>query len=332
MVDLSTTWLGLNLENPFVAGASPLSDSVETVRKLVDAGAAAVVTQSLFEEQLSSDQMAMHTHTDGVGDMHGEALSYFPSYEDVGLGPDAYLRHIEALKAAVDVPVIGSLNGTTPGGWVRYAKYIEEAGADALEVNVYYVATETTESPAEVEQRYVDVLTGVKAAVNIPVAMKLGPYFSSLGHFANRLGEAGADGLLLFNRFYQPDIDINELEAIAALHLSEPSELLLRLRWLAALYGRVDTDLAVTGGVHDAEAAIKSLMAGAQSVQMVSSLLKHGPAHLGKVKQGMIDWMEENEYDSIEQMIGSMSLERSPDPAAFSRVNYRRILGTWHKF
>ena len=332
MVELSTTWLGLKLENPLIAGASPLSDSVETVEKLVAAGASAVVLQSLFEEQFTADQLAMHAHTEGVSDAHGEAQSYFPTYEAAGANSDGYLRHIERLKAAVKVPIIGSLNGVTRGGWLRYAKRIEAAGADALELNVYYVATDSTESPVEVELRYLDVLKDVKAVVDIPVAMKLSPYFSSLGHFADRLAKAGADGLVLFNRFYQPDINIDELEASAALQLSEPSELLLRLRWLAALFGRVDTQLAVTGGVHDAEGALKSLMAGANAVQMVSALLHHGPDYLGVVKQGLIDWMVAHEYESVQQMIGSMSLQRTPNPAAYSRVNYRRVLSTWHKY
>ena len=331
-VDLSTTWMGLELDGPIVAGASPLTDNLESVQRLVDAGASAIVTQSLFEEQLTDDQMAFFTHTEGVAETHGEALDYFPAYDDVALGPDAYLKHIETLKKAVDVPVIASLNGITPGGWVRYAKYLVEAGADALELNVYYVASEPTESPEEVESRYLEILRGVRAAVDVPLAMKIGPYFSSTGHFASRLAEAGANGLVVFNRFFQPDLDIEELEVKPALHLSHPSELLLRLRAVAAMYGRVDLDFAITGGVHDVEDVIKGLMVGSNTVQMVSALLKKGPEHLKAVREGLVTWLEAHEYESVEQMIGSMSLARVPDPAAFSRANYRKILGTFHKY
>lgn len=332
MVDLSTTWMGLELASPFIAGASPLSDDVETVKRLADAGASAVVTQSLFEEQLTADQMALYQHTEGHADAHREALTYFPDYEDAGLGPEAYLKHIEALKGAVDIPVIGSLNGTTPGGWVRYAKQMVEAGADGLELNVYYVATDASESPDAVEQRYVDLVAGVRDVVSVPLAVKLSPFFSSLGHLAHRLRAAGADGLVMFNRFYQPDIDIEMLEVTPSLHLSTPDELLLRLRWLAALYGRCDLDLCCTGGVHGAEGAIKALMAGANAVQMTSALLKHGVDYIGAVRDAVHGWLVEREYDSVSQMIGSMSLDRCPDPAAMERANYRRVLGVWHKF
>jgi dihydroorotate dehydrogenase (fumarate) len=331
-VDLSTTWLGLKLDSPLIAGASPLSDDLDAVKRAVDAGASAVVTQSLFEEQFTQDQLAMHSHTESVRDSFGEALSFFPDYDDRGLGPAAYLDHLASLKRAVSVPVIGSLNGITPGGWVRYAREMQTAGADALELNVYYVATDPTEPPGSVEQRYLDILAGVCDAVTIPVAMKLGPFFSSPGHFAKRLVDAGAKGLVMFNRFYQPDIDIEELEVSSSLHLSDPGELLLRIRWVAALYGRVDADLCVTGGVHDAEGAIKGLMAGANAVQMASALLRNGPEHIGTVRNALESWLVDHEYESVQQMVGSMSLKRSPDPTAFSRANYRRILGTWHKY
>ncbi len=336
MVDLTTSWLGLELDCPLVAGAGPLADDLDSARRLEQVGAAAIVMQSLFEEQLQSDQLAMFHHTESVADSHPEASSYFVETQgdalDTGLGPDAYLRHLERLKRTVSIPVIASLNGISPGGWVRYGRRMADAGADALELNVYYVASDPDEAPADVEQRYVDLVTELDAAIGIPIAVKLSPYFSSLGHLARRLREAGADGLVLFNRFYQPDIDPELLEVVPSLHLSTPDELRLRLRWLATLYGRVDLDLACTGGVHDSVGAVKALMAGASAVQMTSALLRNGAAHLGTVRRGLEVWLEEHDYTSVRQMIGSMSLARCPDPAAMERANYRRVLGVWHRF
>lgn len=331
MVDLSTDWMGLKLSCPLVAGASPLSAELDSVRALADAGAGAVVLQSLFEEQLLAEQMAMLAHVDDIGDTHAEALSFFPEPVTYHLGPDAYLRHITALKEAVPIPVVASLNGITPGGWLRYGKRMVDAGADALELNVYHLATDPEESPAQVEQRYVDILQTVKEGVRVPVAVKISPFFSSPVHFARRLDVAGADAVVVFNRFYEPDIDIENLEAAPVLHLSDSSELLLRLRWLAAIWGHVDCALVATGGVHTATDAIKALMAGATVVQMASALLHHGPAHLGAVRAALEEWLTDHEYDSVAELTGSMSLQRMPDPATFQRANYMRILKSWHR-
>ena len=329
-LDLRAKWLGLSLPSPLVVGASPVADDVEAVVALEKHGAGAVVLQSLFEEQLTADQWSTHVHMDGVSDTHGEALSYFPEPVDFGLSPDRYLRHIERLKAAVDIPIIASLNGVTNGGWVKYARRIAEAGADAIELNVYYVASDLAESPTEVEDRYLDILRAVRAEVTLPLAMKLSPFFSSLGHFAKRLSEAGADGLVMFNRFYQPDIDIDALEVEPSLHLSDSSSLLLRLRWLAALHGRFNLELAASGGVHTHLDAIKALMAGAHTVQMASALLRNGVHHMRVVHDAMVEWLVEQEYESISQMVGNMSLGRCPDPAAYERANYTRIIRSWH--
>ncbi len=329
-MDLSTTYLGLELPSPLVAGASPMSDDLDAARRAEDAGASMLVMHSLFEEQIEREQLAMHHHTEGVADAHPEALSYFP--DPVGqfaLGPDEYLEQLTKLKQALSIPIVGSLNGITTGGWVRYATLMQGAGADALELNVYYLATDPDEPPDVVEQRYADILAAVKQSVTIPVALKLSPFFSSLVYTARRLDEAGADALVLFNRFYQPDIDIDALDVVPALHLSTSEALRLRLRWLAALFGQVGCGLAATGGVHDGRDAIKALMAGANTVQMTSALLRHGPEHIRTVQTELTQWLEENEYESLRQMIGSMSLMRCPDPANFSRTNYMKVLQSW---
>jgi dihydroorotate dehydrogenase (fumarate) len=296
------------------------------VRRLEDAGAAAIVMHSLFEEQVTGEQlMALH-HLDSHTESFAEALSYLPDPRMFRLGSDDYLEQLRRIKSAVGVPVIASLNGVTLGGWLQYARLMEQAGADALELNVYLLATDPGESGEAIERGTLALLREVKREVRIPVAVKLSPFFSSLAHFARDLADAGADGLVLFNRFYQPDIDVEELEVTRSLRLSDSSELLLRLRWLAILHGRVRADLAVTGGVHSALDAIKAVMTGANAVQMVSALLERGPEHLRAVRERTIEWMEEHEYESLEQMRGSMSLLRCPDPKAYERTNYLRIL------
>jgi len=328
-MNLSTNYLGLHLAHPLMPGASPMVDDLDTVRRLEDAGAAAIVMHSLFEEQIERDQLGFIHHTEVHAESSAEALSYFPDPGEFALGPDRYLDQIRRIKQAVGVPVIGSLNGRSASGWLEYANLIEEAGADALELNVYHIPTDPTETGDDVERRLCEIVSTVKAAVHIPIAVKLGHFFSSLPHLAAQLDQLHADGLVLFNRFYHPDIDVEELEVVPNLHLSDSHELLVRLRWLAILSGRVRASLAVTGGVHTAIDAIKAVMAGAHAVQMVSALLKHGPQHLRVVRDGISQWLEEHEYESLKQMQGSMSLRRCPDPSAFERGNYLRVLQSW---
>jgi dihydroorotate dehydrogenase (fumarate) len=328
-MDLTTNYLGLRLPHPIMPGASPLADSLDTVKRLEDAGAAAIVLRSLFEEQITRERDGLVHHMEVTAASSAEALAYFPNTEDFAFGPAGYLEQIRKIKAAVGVPVIGSLNGTTSEGWLSYGKSIQEAGADALELNVYFIATNPRETASDVERRLVEIVRAVKKAVTIPVAVKLSPFFSSLPNVAHLLDQAGADGLVLFNRFYQPDIDVEALEAVPSLHLSDSSELLLRLHWLAILYGQVKASLAATGGVHTGVDAVKAVMAGASAVQVVSRLLEDGPQRLLTIFQGMKHWMEEHDYESLEQMRGSMSLRKSPDPAAFERGNYMKVLKSW---
>ncbi len=328
-MNLSTQYLGLTLAHPFMTGASPLVDRLDLVRHLEDAGVSAITMHSLFEEQIAMEQVATIRHMESHAEAHAEALSYFPAPDDYALGPDAYLEQIRRIKAMVDVPVIGSLNGSTGRGWVDYARLIEQAGADALELNVYFLATDPDESSTAIETRVLNVAGSVKEAVSIPVAVKLSPFFTSLPHLARHLDAVGVDGLVLFNRFYQPDIDVEALDVAPRLQLSDSSELLLRLRWLAILRGRVKASLAATGGVHTGLDAVKAVMAGASGVQLVSVLLHHGPDKLRDLQREFARWMEDHEYESVQQMLGSMSLLRCPDPAAFERANYTRILQTW---
>ena len=330
-MDMTTKWLGFDLPHPFMPGASPMLDDLDMVKRLEDAGASALVMRSLFEEQLVSEEMATHSAMENHEHTSGEATSYFPGATDFSLGPNDYLEQIRKVKDAVSVPVIASLNGTHTGHWLRYAKQIQEAGADALELNCYFLATDPTVSGKQVETQLFDLVGEVRKDLSIPVAVKLSARYSSMAHLAARLGGAGADGLVLFNRFYQPDIDIETLEVKRQLALSCSDELLMRLRWLAILYGKVDADLAVTGGVHTVEDAIKAVMAGADAVQLVSTLLDKGPQQLTALRDGMARWMEEKEYDSLSQMKGSMSLDRSPDPYAFERANYMHVLQSWRK-
>lgn len=328
-MNLKTAYMGLELDCPIVVGASPFADDVHACVELEAHGAGAIVMHSLFEEQITRGELALHHHIDAYDDAHPEASSYFPEPAAFVLGPDTYLGQLSRLKDALSIPVIASLNGVTPHGWVRYAKLMEEAGADAIELNVYHVATDPDEDPREVEQRYVDVQTAVQLEVRVPVATKLSPFFSAPIHMAKRLDDAGADALVLFNRFYQPDIDVFELDVAPQVMLSDSSALLLRLRWLAATFGHVGCSLAATGGVHSGLDAVKAIMAGASVVQMTSALLRHGPSYLSKVKGELSQFMEANGYETVEQMCGCMSLLRCPDPNAFSRANYMRVLQSW---
>jgi dihydroorotate dehydrogenase (fumarate) len=328
-MNLSTEYLGLMLPHPLVAGASPLSDDLDGARRLEDAGAAAIVLRSLFEEQITREQMAEHIHLDSHGESFAEASSYFPSPHAFVLGPFEYLEHLRRVKAAVRVPVIASLNGITPGGWTDYARLMAQAGADAIELNLYRVATDPATSGAEIEQHAIDTVLAVRGAVTIPVAVKLSPFYSSLSHLAQGLDRVGADALVLFNRFYQPDIDPEDLSATRTLHLSNSSELLLRLHWMAILSGRVSASLAVTGGVHTALDVVRAAMAGAHVTQMVSALLLHGPARLTRVRQDLEIWMQDHDWPSLTAMRGNMSLHKVPDPEAYERANYMLMLQSW---
>ncbi|MEX2202588.1 MAG: dihydroorotate dehydrogenase-like protein, partial [Actinomycetota bacterium] len=316
--DLRTTYLGLELANPLVPSASTLSSRIDTLKRLEDAGAAAVVMQSLFEEQIEHDEVQTHRVLEVGVESFAEAASFFPELEEYNTGPDEYLRHLEGCKRELQIPVIGSLNGVSDGGWVRYAKLIQEAGADALELNVYFIAADPGETGSQVERRYLDLVTSVRENVSIPLAVKVGPYFSSMANMAGRLVEAGADGLVVFNRFVQPDIDLETLEVEQSLHLSTSLELLLGLRWIAILHGRIKASLAATTGVHTAEDALKMLLAGADVTMMASALFRHGPEHLGVVLDGITKWLDEHDYASVEQMRGSVSQRSVEDPVAFA--------------
>ena len=328
-MDLSTTYLGLRLASPLMPGASPLADQLDCVKRLEDAGASAIVLRSLFEEQITQEQQGMIHHMEIHDEAFAEALSYFPKPDEFAFGPAQYLEQLRKVKAAVQVPVIASLNGTSAKGWLDYSTQIQQAGADALELNVYFIATDPAETGEAVEGRIVEIARVVKRAVTIPIAVKLSPFFSSVAHLAHQLDTVGVDGLVLFNRFYQPDIDLEALEAVPSLRLSDSSELLLRLHWLAILFNKVRATLAVSGGVHTGADAVKSIMTGASAVQVVSSLLQNGPDNLRVIHEGMVRWMEEHEYESVQQMRGSMSLERSPDPSAYERGNYMKVLRSW---
>ncbi|HEY0832626.1 MAG TPA: dihydroorotate dehydrogenase-like protein [Azospirillum sp.] len=330
-MDLSTDYLGLRLKHPLMPGASPLVDDLDVVRRLEDAGAAAIVMHSLFEEQITHEQMGMLDAREAAAFISPEARGFFPPLDRYTLGPEGYLEQVRRIKEAVAVPVIASLNGVTPSGWTRHARLIEQAGADALELNVYSLATDPDLDGAEVEERAVEVVRMVRRVVGIPVAVKLSPFYSSLANLAHWLDREGVDGLVLFNRFYQPDIDVEALEAAPRLELSTPAELRLRLRWLANLSGRIRPSLAASGGVHTATDALKAIMAGAHAVQVVSALLKHGPERLGVLVKDLTRWLEEHEYDSLAQAQGSMNLLRCPDPSAFERGNYQKILQSWKR-
>jgi dihydroorotate dehydrogenase (fumarate) len=328
--DLSTNYLGLALAHPLMPGAGPLSDDLDVARRLEDAGASAIVMPSLFEEQIRQDEreaLILESHAESFSD----AAAYLPNPAIFALAPDEYLEQIQRLRRAVSIPVIASLNGTTPQSWIEYARLIEHAGAHALEVNIYYVPTDPREDAEDVERRTIETAEAVKNAVKIPVAVKLSPFYSSFANFASRLDATGIDGLVLFNRFYQPDFDVEALDVIPTVRLSSSAELLLRLRWIAILSGRTRASLAVTGGVHSALDAVKAVMAGAHAVQMVSALLKRGPEHLRTILTGMSEWLEEHGYESLRQMQGSMSLVRSSNPGALERSNYMRVLQSWKR-
>jgi dihydroorotate dehydrogenase (fumarate) len=326
-MDLSTTYLGLRLANPIMPGACHLSDDLDVVRRLEDSGAAAIILPSLFEEQILNEQFRGTQDLEAPEETFAEALTYHPRREEyASVGPEGYLERVRKVKEAVQVPVIASLNGISTGTWVEYATGCEQAGADALELNIYYLPTDPAESSEAVESRVIEVVRAVKGRVGIPVAVKLSEFYSSLPHLVRLIEKEGADGVVLFNRFYQPDIDAERLEALPTFRLSDPSELLLRLRWTAILSGRFKLSLAVTGGIHSSMDVVKAVMAGAHVVQVVSALLKNGPEYLRSLRDGMASWMEQHDYESLNQMRGSMNLARSPDPSAFERANYMRIL------
>jgi dihydroorotate dehydrogenase (fumarate) len=329
MPDLSTHYLGLELSSPLVPSASPLSKRIDNIRQMEDAGAAAVVMYSLFEEQINQESRELDHFLAHGTESHAEALSYFPEPADFFLTPDQYLDHIRRAKEAVDIPIIGSLNGVSRGGWTQYARQIEEAGADALELNIYYLPTDPYLPSHEMELAYYDLVKDIQKAVTIPVAVKLSPYFTNMAHMARRLDEAGADALVLFNRFYQPDIDLENLVIVPRATLStshSPNALRLPLTWIGILYGRIQAQLALTSGVHSTEDALKGLMVGASVVMMASELLLNGIGRIGEIKAGMVQWMIEHEYESVSQMRGSMSQKATASPDAFERAHYMRAI------
>ena len=328
-IDLATEYLGLRLKNPFVMGASPLGDDLDVCRRLEDAGCAAIVLHSLFEEQITSQQTGRIRHLDPLDPQFADVLAHFPQRGTFPLGPDEYVEHIAKVKRTVSLPVIASLNGTTPEAWLSYAKKIEAAGADALELNMYEVVTDPDQTAASVERTIHTVVTELRREIRLPLAAKLSPYFTALGHLAWRLDAAGAAGLVLFNRFYQPDIDVRDLSVVPTLTLSDSSELLLRLRWTAILRSRIKASIAVTGGVAAPADAIKALLAGADAVQMVSAILRHGPQYFAVVLDGLRQWMEAHGFASIGQVRGRLSLAAGVDADAFERANYLRTLASW---
>jgi len=329
MPDLTTTYLGLQLKNPLVASASPLSKKVELVQQLEEAGASAVVLYSLFEEQITHESRALDHYLTHGAESYAEALSYFPDLDHYNLEPDSYLEHIQQVKRAVDIPVIGSLNGISPGGWVEYARKIEQAGADALELNIYYLPTDVSVGSAELEEIYITLLRDIRLQVRIPIAVKLSPFFTALPYMARRLVQAGADGLVLFNRFYQPDFNLETLEVVPNLTLSSSHDLRLPLRWIAILYGQIEADFALTSGVHTAEDVLKAIMAGANVAMLTSELLANGIWRLHDILDDLRTWMDRHEYESIAQMRGSMSQRAVAEPAAFERANYMKALNSF---
>lgn len=327
-MNLTTQYLGLTLDNPLIAGASPLVDDLDMVRRLADAGAGAIVMHSLFEEQLINEQLSAYSATEGSRESDAEASSYLPEPQEFHLGPEQYLRQIEKIKQSVSVPLIASLNGCSAGGWLDYARQIAQAGADALELNIYDLSMDPDEDAATIESRMIQITKAVKNSISIPIAVKIPPFYTAMAHLAGKLSDAGADGLVLFNRLYQPDIDIENLE----LHRVNPvgmGDLPLRLRWLGVLFGRYPLSLAASGGITTATEAIKAIMAGADAVQMVSALLLNGPEYLTTVRRRVEHWLDENEYESLGELRGSMSLHRCPQPLAYQRANYMKTLMSW---
>ena len=328
-MDLSTNYMGLKLKHPIVPSASPLSKNLDSIRKLEDAGAPAIVMYSLFEEQITWESNILDHYLSYGTESFAEATTYFPDMKTYNIGPEEYLNLISNAKAATGIPIIGSLNGVSTGGWVDYARKIQQAGADALELNVYYIATDMLRSGAEVEQMYLDVVRDVKNSVNIPVAVKISPFFSSTANMAHRLAVQGADALVMFNRFYQPDFDLEHLDVVPHLTMSTSSELRLPLRWVAILYRRVPVDFAITTGVHNSEDVLKALMSGAKIAMMASELLQNGVGRINQVLEGVRMWMEEREYESVTQMIGSLSQVNLGQPSLIERANYMKMLQSW---
>ena len=328
-MDLTTNYLGLKLRTPLVVSASPLSEDIDNIKRMEDAGAAAVVLYSLFEEQLRQDRLELNQNLERGTGSFAESLTYFPEPEEFHLGPEEYLKHISKAKQATHIPIIASLNGSSAGGWTQYAKQIQQAGADGIELNIYYIPTDPDLSGAEVEQTYLDILKAVKSEVTIPVAVKLSPFFSNFANMAKQLDDAGADGLVLFNRFYQPDIDLEALEVRPNILLSTPMAMRVPLRWVALLYDRIEADLAATSGIHRASDALKMLMAGADVTQLCSVLIRHGINQIRLIEQDLVLWMEEHEYLSVDQLRGSLSQKKSDDPSAFERAQYMRAISSF---
>jgi dihydroorotate dehydrogenase (fumarate) len=325
-MDLSTSYLGLKLRTPLVAAASPLSEEIDSIKQLEDAGASAVVLYSLFEEQIRQDTVELAQHLDHGTFSTPEALTYFPEPEQFRLGPEEYLKHVAKAKGAVDIPIVASLNGSSVGGWTEYAKAIQEAGAAALELNIYYIPTDMNLSSVQIEQNYLDILEAVKSTVRIPVAVKLSPFFTNFANMAKRLDHQGANGLVLFNRFYQPDIDLENLEIRPNILLSTPMAMRVPLRWIAMLYGRLRANLAATSGIHRASDVLKMLMAGADVTMLCSALIRHGVRQVGVIERDMVAWMEEHEYESVRQLKGSLSQKNCADPSAFERAQYMKAI------
>jgi dihydroorotate dehydrogenase (fumarate) len=325
-MDLSTSYLGLKLRTPLITAASPLSEEIDNIKQMEDAGASAVVLYSLFEEQLRQDTAELNHHLEHGTYSYAEALTYFPEPEEFRLGPEEYLQHISKAKAAVKCPIIASLNGSSAGGWTDYAKGIQEAGADALELNIYYIPTDMNLSSDRIEQTYLDIVKAVKATVTIPVAVKLSPFFTNFANMAKRLDGVGANGLVLFNRFYQPDIDLESLEVKPNILLSTPMAMRVPLRWIALLFGKVQANLAATSGIHRASDVLKMLMAGADVTMLCSTLIRHGARQIGVIERDLVAWMEEHEYTSVSQLKGSLSQKNCPEPSAFERAQYMKAI------
>jgi dihydroorotate dehydrogenase (fumarate) len=329
MANLSTKYLGLQLKNPLVASSSPLSKKLETVRELEQAGVSAIVMYSLFEEQIIHESLKLHQDIMRGSESFAEALSYLPEYGQYSIGPEAYLDHLRKVKQTVNIPVIGSLNGVSTGGWIEYAQKIEQAGADALELNLYYLATDPELSSSELEETYITLVRDIRERVHLPLAVKLSPFITALPNFAARLVEVGANGLVLFNRFYQPDFDLETLDVVPNLVLSNSDELRMPLRWIAILYSRIAADFALTSGVHTADDLIKAVMAGASVATVASSFLQNGVGHAAKILADLQTWMDEHEYISVEQMKGSMSQQAVAEPSSFERANYMKVLSSY---
>ena len=329
-MNLKTTYMGLKLRTPLVVSASPLSEDIGNINRMEDAGASAVVLHSLFEEQIRYERYELHWRTTQGTESYPEALSYFPDPHELCVGPEAYLKHIARAKKAVTIPIIASLNGSTPSGWTSFAKQIQQAGADALELNVYNIPTDMKLSGAEVEHQYIEVVRSVRAEVSIPLAVKVSPFFTNFANMAKRFTENGANGLVLFNRFYQPDIELESLEVVPNVFYSTPMSMRLPLRWIAILYDRIGASLAATSGIHRGTDALKMLMAGADVTMLCSVLMRHGIDRLRGIEEEMVNWMREHEYESVEQLKGSLSHKNCPDASAFERAQYMRAVGV-HK-